>query len=145
MQFNLFAIWANNTSDKANQYVGQIWKALDHYKDLLSDKPSMLIGDFNSNTIWDKPRRLGNHSHVVDKLKEFDIYSCYHNFFGVEQGQEEHSTLYMYRHNDKGYHIDYCFASQYFINELSLVEVGNYTFWKRHSDHVPLMINFNNE
>ncbi len=142
IQFNLFAIWANNSADKANQYVGQIWKALSHYKEFLSHNHSILIGDFNSNAIWDKPRRLGNHSHVVEELKERNIYSCYHNYFKVQQGKEGHPTLYMYRHSDKGYHIDYCFASQFFINKLSLVEVGEHAFWKSYSDHVPLIVNF---
>jgi len=142
-KFNLIAIWANNTNDKKNQYVGQIWKALSHYDDLLNQQSSILIGDFNSNSIWDQPRRIGNHTHVVEKLIEKDIYSCYHNHFGFEHGKEKHSTLYMYRDNKKGYHIDYCFASKDFIDKLISVKIGNYKKWGKYSDHMPVIAHFN--
>lgn len=78
--FTLFAIWANNPLDKGFQYVGQIWKALRHYDELLNQPPSVLSGDFNSNTIWDKPRREGNHSTVVSLLEKRNIHSSYHHF-----------------------------------------------------------------
>ena len=141
--FTLFAIWANNPQDKGFEYVGQIWKALNFYDGLLKNKRTMLIGDFNSNTILDKPRREGNHSTVVDLLAKKGIYSTYHKFFDQKQGQKEHSTLFMYRHKDKSYHLDYCFASKDFIKKLSGVEVGAYNDWSKHSDHTPLIITFN--
>jgi exodeoxyribonuclease III len=140
--FILFAIWANHPADKGFQYVGQIWKALDHYKAILKNNKIVLIGDFNSNTIWDKPKRLGNHSTVVNHLKELDIHSCYHQHFNSEQGKEKHYTLYMYRNKDKGYHIDYCFASRFFIDCLKTVTIGKHKEWSRYSDHTPLIIDF---
>jgi exonuclease III len=140
--FTLFAIWANNTTDMHNQYVGQIWKALAHYNSLLTKRPSILIGDFNSNSIWDKPKRIGNHTHVVERLQENGIHSCYHKHSGEEQGKEKQSTLFMYRDNSKGYHIDYCFASQCYINRLSSVDVGDFVTWSKFSDHMPLVIDF---
>jgi exodeoxyribonuclease-3 len=141
--FTLFAIWANNPQDKGFEYVGQIWKALNFYEELLKKKRTMLIGDFNSNAIWDKPRREGNHSTVVDLLARKGIQSTYHKFFDQKQGQEKHSTLFMYRHKDKSYHLDYCFASNDFIKKLSHVEVGKHTDWCKHSDHTPLIVTFN--
>ncbi len=102
----------------------------------------MLIGDFNSNTIWDKPRREGNHSAMVQHLERKDIYSVYHKHFNQTQGQEQHPTLYMYRHKDKPYHLDYCFASLDMIKNLKSVEVGEYEFWKDYSDYVPVMVTF---
>jgi hypothetical protein len=60
--FTLFAIWANNPTDPDGQYVTQIWKAIRYYDTLLTDKKSLLIGDFNSNTIWDRKHRASNHS-----------------------------------------------------------------------------------
>jgi exodeoxyribonuclease III len=63
--FNLFAVWANNPNDPDGQYVEQVWKAIHHYDSLLLSKRTMLAGDFNSNTIWDRKRRAGNHSNVV--------------------------------------------------------------------------------
>jgi len=141
--FTLFAIWANNPQDKGFEYVGQIWKALNFYDGLLKNKRTMLVGDFNSNTIWDKPRREGNHSTVVDLLARKGIHSTYHKFFDQKQGQEEHNTLFMYRHKDKSYHIDYCFASADLIKKLTSVEVGAHSNWSKHSDHTPLIVTFN--
>ena len=141
-KFTLFAIWANNPQDRGHEYVGQIWKAINFYSGLLRNKKTMLVGDFNSNTIWDKPRREGNHSTVVELLARKGIHSTYHKFFNQKQGQEEHSTLFMYRHKDKSYHLDYCFASNDFINKLSNVEVGTHNDWSKHSDHTPLIITF---
>ena len=141
--FTLFAIWANNPQDRGYQYIGQVWKAINFYSDLLKSKRTILVGDFNSNTIWDKPRREGNHSTVVDFLKIKGIHSTYHKFFKQKQGQEEHNTLFMYRHKDKSYHIDYCFASADLIKKLSSVEVGAYSNWSKHSDHTPLIVTFN--
>jgi exodeoxyribonuclease-3 len=141
--FHLFGIWANHPADKPFQYVGQIWKALSHYSSILSAGDSLLAGDFNSNTIWDKPRRSFNHSHVVQHLQELDIRSCYHQHFKQEQGKEKHPTQYMYRHRDKPYHLDYCFASKYFADRLQSVRVGSYKTWSKYSDHVPVVVDFN--
>lgn len=143
IDFIMFAIWANNPDDKEGQYVTQIWKAIHYYEQLLSEDKTILIGDFNSNTIWDKPRREGNHSTVVEKLESKKIFSTYHKFYKQEQGREEHPTLFMYRHENKPYHIDYCFASTYFIRKLVSVEVGNYEDWTKYSDHKPLIVQFN--
>jgi len=140
--FTLYAIWAWNPNDPDGKYVEQIWKALHHYEKHLQREPVILAGDFNSNTIWDKKYRLGNHSHVVQKLEEKKIFSTYHLYHQQEQGKEKHPTLYMYRHKDKPYHIDYCFASAGLAERVKSVEVGKHRFWSRYSDHVPVMVTF---
>lgn len=142
VDFMLFAIWANNPEDKDGPYITQIWKALKHYDHLLAETKTLLVGDFNSNTIWDKPKREGNHSTLVAKLEAKHILSTYHHFFNQEQGKEAHPTFYFYRHEDKPYHLDYCFASADFIQKMTSVEVGAYTNWTMHSDHKPLMVEF---
>lgn len=140
--FTLYAVWANNPGDPDGQYVEQIWKAIHHYRKHLTGKPSMLVGDFNSNSIWDKKYREGNHSNVVKFLEAKGIISTYHLFHGQTQGKEKHPTLYMYRHEDKPYHIDYCFASKHFTGRIGSVEVGDFKSWSRYSDHVPVMVTF---
>jgi exonuclease III len=140
--FNLFAIWANNPKDPDGNYITQVWKAIHHYDSLLKNKQTILIGDFNSNTIWDRPRREGNHSAVVGHLEKKGIHSLYHKYFRQAQGKEKHCTLYMYRHKDKGYHIDYCFASEDFAERLKSVEIGEYNSWRKYSDHVPVIVIF---
>ena len=140
--FILYAIWANNPNDPDGQYITQVWKAIQHYKSSIKNKRTILIGDFNSNTIWDKPRREGNHSTVVAQLGKKGISSVYHSYFKQRQGEEQHPTLYMYRHKDKPYHIDYCFASEDIAGKLESVEVGDYDSWIRYSDHVPVIVTF---
>jgi endonuclease/exonuclease/phosphatase family metal-dependent hydrolase len=141
-EFTLFAIWANNPNDRDGQYVTQVWKAINYYEALITGNQTILTGDFNSNTIWDRPRREGNHSTVVKRLEAKGVYSAYHKYFNQIQGCEEHPTLYMYRHKEKPYHIDYCFASAAMLSHLKSVEVGDYEFWRKYSDHVPVIVTF---
>jgi exodeoxyribonuclease III len=143
-EFLLFAIWANNPAEKGSQYIEQVWKAIHFYEELLNTN-TLLIGDFNSNTIWDKQHREGSHSAVVKKLSGKGIQSVYHLFYKQEQGKELHPTFFTYRHKDKPYHIDYCFASDYFIKRLEQVEVGSYEQWTAYSDHKPLIVTFSTD
>ena len=143
--FILFAIWAYNPLDRNYNYTGQVWKALIFYEKILKKQSVILIGDFNSNVLWDKLNRKSNHSMVVEKLKSFDIYSTYHHHLEELQGKETQPTFFMYHHKNKPYHIDYCFASSNFIKKLINVEVGVYEEWKKYSDHKPLSITFNSE
>ncbi|MBK6979597.1 MAG: endonuclease/exonuclease/phosphatase family protein [Cytophagaceae bacterium] len=141
-EFVLLAIWANNPEDKDGPYVTQIWKAIQHYNDLFFKKNVVLAGDFNSNTIWDRPKREGNHTTVVNWLSDKNIHSTYHYFHKQEQGKESHPTLYMYRHLDKPYHLDYCFVSHSLIEYLDHVEIGTFQDWTQYSDHVPVIVDF---
>ena len=141
-KFLLYAIWANNPIDPDGQYVEQVWKAIHHYKRYISNKQTILIGDFNSNTIWDRKRRAGNHSNVVKRLEEKGIYSCYHLHHKQMQGKEQHPTYYLYRHQDKPYHLDYCFVSADLSERIKSVQIGEYDYWSPYSDHMPVIITF---
>lgn len=140
--FTLFAVWANNPGDRDGAYITQVWKALQCYDAAITRRNTILIGDFNSNTIWDRPRREGNHSTVVELLRRKGIHSVYHRYFKLAQGAEQHPTLYMYRHRDKPYHIDYCFVSENICAHLKSVEIGDYEQWNQYSDHVPVIVTF---
>lgn len=142
-EFKLLAIWAIN--DAQYSYIEQVWSALNYYKDFIDDK-TIIIGDFNSNKIWDSSnrRKIGNHMDVVNFLSEKATYSMYHEYFKEQQGKETQSTLYLYRKKDRPYHIDYCFGSQSFLDKLIKVEIGSYEEWSMHSDHVPISITFKN-
>ncbi|MES2646977.1 MAG: endonuclease/exonuclease/phosphatase family protein [Bacteroidota bacterium] len=104
--FTLYLVWAHNPGDEDGRYITQVWKAITYYDNLLTDKPSMLIGDFNSNTIWDnKKNRMGSHSAVVKQLEDKGIFSTYHIHHKQTPGTEKHPTFYLYRHENKPYHI----------------------------------------
>ena len=140
--FTMFAIWAmNNKINREARYIGQIWLSINYYADLLDDI-CLIIGDFNSNKIWDYKDRVGNHSDVVNKLAEHNIHSVYHQYFNMPQGSEAHPTFFLQRKQNKPYHIDYCFASKVLLDRLINVEVGTYDDWIQHSDHVPLIVDF---
>ncbi len=142
LDFTLYAVWAHNPADPDGRYVEQVWKAIHHYQKHLKNKQTILAGDFNSNTIWDRKNRVGNHSDVVTELEKKGIFSCYHLHHQQEQGKEAHPSFYLYRHRDKPYHLDYCFASSDLVNNIRSVEIGEHDHWKSYSDHVPVMVDF---
>lgn len=141
IDFTLFAVWANNPEDKDGAYVTQIWKALAYYEPFLNHE-TIWIGDFNSNSIWDKPKRNGNHSDVVALFAQKNIHSVYHVHQQQLHGTEKDPTFYLYKHVDKPYHLDYCFASEAFLDQLQDVRLGTHQDWMPHSDHVPLQVRF---
>ncbi len=142
ISLTIFAIWSQKP-EKHDNYTEQVWNAAHFYSDLLDRENVILAGDFNSNTIWDKPRRVSNHSNLVDFLKNKNIFSTYHHFHKQSQGQEKDNTLFMHRKIDRPYHIDYCFVSSNLIDKLENVEIGAYETWTKHSDHKPLIITLN--
>ncbi len=138
--FTLFAIWAmDNKEFPEARYIGQVWLAINHYRNLL-DNSTILLGDFNSNKIWDYKDRVGNHSHVVNMLTEHDIHSLYHEQNNINHGKETEPTFYMFRKFEKPYHIDYCFASREIMNKGYSFKVGKREDWIDKSDHVPIII-----
>jgi len=134
--FNMLAVWTGRG------YIDQIWKAIRYYETLIASSRTIIVGDFNSNTIWDKKHRPDTHSSMVKELSLKGIASAYHHYYNLQHGKEEHPTLAMFRHRDKPYHIDYCFATADFLNELKSIEVGTYDQWHQYSDHTPLIITF---
>lgn len=141
-KFNLFAVWANNPSDLDGAYIEQVWKAIHYYDRLLISNNTILVGDFNSNKIWDRKGRACSHQNMVSILESKSIFSIYHRFHNQHQGHELHPTLYMYRRRNRPYHIDYCFASEYFTDKVDSVVIGEYDYWIQYSDHMPLIITF---
>lgn len=142
-RFNLFAIWAqNNIPEPSKQYIAQVWLALQEYKNLLNEN-CILIGDFNSNTIWDNDYpKIANHTDVVNFLNDYNIKSIYHLKNDETHGSETIKTLAFTKNTDKLYHIDYCFASRSFY-ENSNMKIESFDNWLDKSDHVPMIIDFN--
>jgi exonuclease III len=143
--FLLLAIWAMNNKDNYEaRYIGQVWLAINYYASLLTEK-TILIGDFNSNKIWDYKDRIGTHTDVVEKLAEKNIHSLYHHCRCIEHGKETEPTFFMQRNRNKPYHIDYCFASKEIIRDGYTFNIGTYDHWQDLSDHTPIIITTNTE
>jgi len=140
--FTLFAIWTmSNKENYEARYIGQLWLAINYYADLLIGS-TILVGDFNSNKIWDNKARVGDHSDVVNRLADNNIQSIYHKHFEIEQGKEKHPTFFLQRNLNKPYHLDYCFASSNLLDKVQNVEIGAYENWSAYSDHAPMTIDF---
>jgi exodeoxyribonuclease III len=137
--FVLFAVWTLNS--RPMQYIRSLATAVDLYADVFRSGHTIVVGDFNSNAIWDRdhPKHL-NHSSVVARLSSHGLTSAYHHIHGEEHGKESHKTFHLYRHEDKGFHIDYCFLPTAWTSRLSRAEVGPYDLWSKHSDHRPLLV-----
>lgn len=139
ISFFVLAVWTQKpiTNDF---YVAQIWNAVNFYQEHFDQDNIVIAGDFNSNSIWDKPRKEATHSNTANLLLNKKIKSAYHHFHGIDQGKELHMTHHLQRKIEKGFHIDYCFVSNNLIKRLKDVQVGEYETWKTHSDHNPLIV-----
>lgn len=140
ISWTLFAIWAQKP-EHHDCYTEQIWNSVNYYSKVLKEVNIIIAGDFNSNAIWDKPKRIYNHTNLVELLNSKNIFSSYHHFHNQIQGKEKDSTLFMHRKLDRPYHIDYCFLSQNLIDKVKNVEIGAYDDWTKFSDHNPLIVN----
>jgi endonuclease/exonuclease/phosphatase family metal-dependent hydrolase len=138
--FDIVAVWNHHANSPNFRYIGQFWKYLQINKGLM--KNPLILGDFNSNKIWDEWDRWWNHSDVVRELDEMGLRSLYHEYYDEEQGSEKQPTFYLQRNIVKPYHIDYIFACKTFFHEVKRFQVGDQTNWLELSDHLPLAVEF---
>jgi exodeoxyribonuclease III len=146
-QCNLLAVWAQNASagGMRKHQLGPLRRGLTRYKGFLGERPAVIAGDLNSNTIWDKPGWRINHSTKVRILEEsFGLVSAYHAIRGEAHGQESEPTLYWRDRTKDGptYHIDYVFLPADWIGKVSHLSVGAFETWcgAGLSDHVPVVV-----
>jgi endonuclease/exonuclease/phosphatase family metal-dependent hydrolase len=141
-KFTIVGVWACKGSGKSYSYIGQVWQFLNKNLDHVSKGDVLLAGDFNSNAIWDKKRREGNHSDVVNMLDQAGISSLYHSSNMVPHGTEDEATFFLYRNPEKPYHIDYIFGSNGFRDNLASIQIGDLGTWLQKSDHLPMVAEF---
>jgi exonuclease III len=139
-EFDIIAVWNHHAKSPNFKYIGQLWKYLQINKKLIAK--TIIIGDFNSNTIWDEWDRWWNHSDVVKELNELGIKSLYHEYYKEEQGLEKRPTFFLHRNILKPYHIDYIFLYQELIEKVKKFEIRNSKEWLETSDHLPLIAQF---
>lgn len=133
-KFTLVGSWA------CHPYVQEFYDFIHACKDNL-DENVIIIGDLNSNEVFDKDNiRTGKtHSIVVKELSELGLEDIYHAKTGDKQGQERIPTFYLYRHLDKPFHIDHCFSNPKNIEKMTIHARWQ---WLALSDHLPIEITY---
>ncbi len=140
--FLLLAVWSKK--NKQYRYIEAVVRAVEIYRSLIVTSPTVLIGDLNSNAIWDANHSSEmNHAALVRMLSQLRIVSGYHSFYREAHGQETRHTYYFHKNRRKPFHIDYCFIPESWAKRLRHVEIGLYETWKMHSDHCPLLVEIN--
>jgi len=136
LSLHLLAVWARKEAD----YITGVYNAIvSSYPEFLRAQPSVVIGDFNANKIWDEKRSVTNFSNVAKKLEtEFGLVSAYHKSTGEDYGKESQRTLNFRWNKERQFHIDYCFVPQQWKIEKVMVEDTD--AWTKLSDHKPLVV-----
>ena len=90
VECNLVAVWAQNASAGSirKHQLGPLRRAITKYKGFLSERPSIVAGDFNNNVIWHRTGWRINHLNAVGALENLGLVSAYHQLRGEEQGDK---------------------------------------------------------
>ncbi len=140
--FLLLSVWACPVGSVREQnYVGQIYEAImKHPRWFAEELPTVICGDFNSNTIFDPGRKKKTHSSVVQLLADRGLTSVYHEFFSERHGEETRPTYYFWHREERSFHIDYIFIPRTWMSRVVDFEVGVYGQWRPASDHMPIVV-----
>ena len=140
---DVLAVWAmNDEENPRRRYIGQVHTALENNPELV-DEETIVAGDFNWNVIWDESPKsplCGDFDDVRGALNQKGIYSAYHAVCDDEYGEETEATFYMYKKEERPYHIDYTFVPQGLLESNIKMTIGEYDDWIDASDHMPLVV-----
>lgn len=134
-RLTLVACWTHG------RYVEELHDYLDDNLERISgDRPVLLIGDINSNTIFDREHGDRHHTALVARLAEVGLADCYHRKTGEAQGAESMATYYHRRKQAEPFHIDHAFANPSIVASFGIAAPDTHASWLEYSDHMPLRI-----
>jgi exonuclease III len=139
-RIELFPVWACMGEIHAARYIGQVHCLLDMIEETPLSPHAIVVGDFNSNSIWDDEHGLNHHSAAVDRFGKLGLESAYHVFSGDRQGAERNPTFWFRKNKKTVFHIDYAFLSRPLLSKLKRVLVGRCDDWLSLSDHAPVLV-----
>lgn len=137
-ELRVLAVWASVLTT-SRRYVRLIHEALDRYDDFLDHPRTVIIGDLNSNSVFDGKHRGRSHTDLVDRLSRKGLTSVWHHHHHEAHGQESRPTFYMYRRPERTWHLDYAFVSSSLLANAALA-IGEPDPWLSLSDHLPLIL-----
>ena len=135
--FDLLGVWASKP------YIEAMVVYLSFNYHNINDK-TIILGDFNSNVIWDKQHNIRSHSTLNKLMSEKGLVSAYHHYLNSDFGKEKDPTFYLHKNVNKPYHIDYCYCKPEIIENFQIDIFGDWDTNKKLlgfiSDHVPIII-----
>ncbi len=117
--FFILASWAHVVTT-SRRYVRVMLEALEHYRPFLLARPSIIIGDLNSNIVLDHKHRGKSHTDLVARLDALEMSSAYHHGSVEAHDLESTPTFFLYRHREKPYHFDYAFGANGLLDDARL-------------------------
>ena len=136
VRLNVLMVWTR----QEHKYLHGLDLAITTYAAFLREAPCVVLGDFNANAIWDKPKRPTDFSRIARRLTDdFGLLSAYHACTGEPYGAESRATHYFWRQSGRPFHIDYCFVPASWLPHLR-VEIPDFGPWAKLSDHRPVIV-----
>ena len=139
VSFQLLAAWP--TKLDASSYQAVLMRGLEAYGSRVATEPTVLAGDLNASA-----RVIGQeaaHPKFLAALEQLDLLSAYHHLGPHRHGEEPQQTFLPSASSDRGFHLDYCFASRRLLRDAT-ARLGDREDWRRVGDHLPLIVNLPN-
>ena len=137
MSFNLVAVWVKPT-DRYPGYMDGLDAACTHLSRFIKSAPTIMAGDFNTCASFSGDGMNIFHDRLYGEMR---LFSAYHYFnHDTWKGKERDQTFHLYRHRERGFHLDYAFIPQSWALRLKSVQVGSFREWKALSDHRPVIV-----
>jgi endonuclease/exonuclease/phosphatase family metal-dependent hydrolase len=137
LDFTLVAVWV---LPLGSSYSRAACEGIDALAEVIGAGPSVLMGDFNANPVFDRPGARFGYRGIEARLDALGCASAWHAHHRQPPGEESHPTYFHTWKRELPMHLDYCFLPRPWLPRVVGVEIGGYEDWRGHSDHRPLIV-----